>query len=68
MLDGNDRLGIATERGVGVDQTVDFFGERRQNLPGDASFAVAEEERVGIKRFFQLVESFGQWRYVKRWG
>lgn len=68
MLEGNDRLAIATERGVGVHQTVDSFGQRRQNLPGDAPFAVAEKERVGIKRLFQLVESFGQWRYVKRWG
>jgi hypothetical protein len=68
MLERHDRLAIATKRGVGVDQTVDFFGERRQNLPGDAPFAVAEKERVGIKRLFKLVESFGQWRYVKRWG
>ncbi|MGA2307406.1 MAG: hypothetical protein ABSH29_24955 [Acidimicrobiales bacterium] len=37
-------------------------------LAGDARLAVAEEEGIGIKRLFQLVESFGQLRYVKHWG
>jgi hypothetical protein len=65
MMEGNDRLDIATERWVGVNQTVDSRSQRRQNLPGDASFAVAEKEWFGIKRLLKIVESFGQRRYDK---